>query len=68
MQNKRSLVSSHLCLVVVVVSESLAVLVELADEHLARAEVKGAEVHGVPQVAGQLRLAPELLPSWTGRE
>lgn len=59
--------SPHLVLIVVIVSQSLAVLVQLAHQHLARAEIKGAEVHLVTKVTGQLRLAPKLLPRWTGR-
>lgn len=58
---------SHLVLVVVVVAHSLPVLVQLAHQHLPRAEIEGAEVHLVAKVAGQLRLAPKLLPRWTGR-
>lgn len=58
---------SHLVLVVVIVAQSLAVLVQLAHQHLPRAEIKGAEVHLVTKVTGQLRLAPKLLPRWTGR-
>lgn len=56
---------SHLILVVVIVAQSLPVLVQLAHEHLPRAEIKGAEVHLVTKVTGQLRLAPKLLPRWT---
>lgn len=56
----------HLVLVVVVIAQPLPVLVQLAHQHLPRAEVKGAEVHLVAKVTGQLRLAPKLLPRWTG--
>lgn len=59
---------SHLVLVVVIIAQSLAVLVQLAHQHLPRAEIKGAEVHLVTKVTGQLRLAPKLLPRWTGGE
>lgn len=59
---------SHLVLVVVIVAQSLAVLVKLAHQHLPRPEIKGAEVHLVTKVTGQLRLAPKLLPRWTGGE
>lgn len=57
---------SHLVLVIVVITHSLPVLVELAHQHLPCAEVEGAEVHLVAEVAGQLRLTPKLLPRWTG--
>lgn len=57
---------SHLVLVVVIIAQSLAVLVQLAHQHLPRAEIEGAEVHLVTKVTGQLRLAPKLLPRWTG--
>lgn len=57
---------SHLVLVVVVIAQPLPVLVQLAHQHLPRAEVEGAEVHLVTKVTGQLRLAPKLLPRWTG--
>lgn len=53
---------SHLVLVVVIVAQPLAVLVQLAHQHLPRAEIEGAEVHLVSKVTGQLRLAPKLLP------
>lgn len=59
---------SHLVLVVVIIAQSLAVLVQLAHQHLPRAEIEGAEVHLVTKVTGQLRLAPKLLPRWTGGE
>lgn len=59
---------SHLILVVVIIAQSLPVLVQLAHEHLPRAEIKGAEVHLVTKVTGQLRLAPKLLPRWTNGE
>ena len=55
-------------MVVVIIAQSLAVLVQLAHQHLPRAEIKGAEVHLVTKVTGQLRLAPKLLPRWTGGE
>lgn len=54
---------AHLSLAIVVISGSLSGFVQLAHEHLARAEINGAEIHGVAKVTGQLRLAPELLPS-----
>lgn len=57
----------HLVLVVVIVAQPLSVLIELAHQHLPRAEIEGAEVHLVAEVTGQLRLAPKLLPRWTGR-
>lgn len=60
--------SSHLVLVVVVIPQSLAVLVQFAHEHLPRAEVEGAEVHLVTKVTRQLGLASKLLPRWTDRE
>lgn len=58
----------HLVLAVVIVSQSLAILVQLAHQHLPRAEIKRAEVHLVTKVTGQLRLAPKLLPRWTNEE
>lgn len=42
----------HLVLVVVVVSQPLAVLVQLAHKHLPCAEIKSAEVHLVTKVTG----------------
>lgn len=58
---------AHLVLVVVVIPQSLAVLVQFAHEHLPRAEVEGAEVHLVTKVTRQLRLASKLLSRWTGK-
>ncbi len=58
---------SYLVLVVVIIAQSLAVLVQLAHQHLSCAEIKGAEVHLVSKVTGQLRLAPKLLPRWTDK-
>lgn len=45
-------VCPHLVLVVVIVAQSLSVLVQLAHQHLPRAEIKGAEVHLVTKVTG----------------
>lgn len=49
---RRESVSSHLILVVVIVSHSLTVLVQLAHQHLPCAEIEGAEVHLVAEVTG----------------
>ena len=54
---------AHLDLARGVVAHPLPALVHLAHQHLARAEVEGAQVHGAAQVARQLGLAPELLPA-----
>lgn len=48
-----------------VITESLSVLVELAEDHLPCAEVKRAQVHRVAQVTSQLGFASELLSSRT---
>lgn len=55
--------AAHLGLAGGVVAHALAALVRPAHQHLARAEVEGAQVHGAAQVARQLGLAPELLPA-----
>lgn len=55
---------AHLDLAGGVVPHPLPALVHFAHQHLARPEIKGAQVHGATQVPCQLGLAPEFLPAW----
>lgn len=55
---------SYFGLVGTVVAHPLSVLVHFTHQHLSRAEVESAEVHGAPQVASQLGLASELFTAW----